>query len=45
MRKLGLHLGIFMSKDDIDEIFEKASSDGKVISFEDFEFFMKKGEY
>ena len=34
-----------MSKDDLDEMFEKASSDGRVISYEDFEFFMRKNEY
>lgn len=33
LRKLALHLDIFMNKDEIDEIFQKASSDGKVISF------------
>ena len=44
MRKFALQLGIFLNKDDMDEIFEKASGDGKVISYEDFEFFMRKDE-
>jgi hypothetical protein len=38
-------LGIFLTKDDLDEMFEKASTDGKVIGYEDFEFFMRKDEY
>lgn len=45
MRKMSTSLGIFLTKDEIDEIFEKASTDGKFISYEDFEFFMRKDEY
>lgn len=44
MRKMATQLGIFLNKDDLDLMFEKASSDGKVISYDDFEFFMKKDE-
>lgn len=38
-------IGLYLNKDEIEEIFERASLDGKVISFEDFEYFMKKDEY
>ena len=34
--------GINLFKEQIDEIFTKASSDGKVIKFSDFCFFMRK---
>ncbi len=44
MRKMANQLGIFINRDDLDSMFEKASSDGKVISYDDFEFFMKKDE-
>ncbi len=44
MRKMANQLGIFLNKDDLDDMFEKASSDGKVISYDDFEFFMRKDD-
>ena len=44
MRKFAMQIGVFLNKDELDDIFEKASKDGKVISYEDFEFFMKKDE-
>ena len=45
LRKMAMELGYFLSKDDVDEIFERASSDGENITFEDFHFFMKKNSY
>lgn len=39
-----MQLGLFLNKDELDEIFDKASTDKKVITYEDFEFFMKKDE-
>ena len=44
LRKFASELEIFLSKEELDDIFMKASSDGKVISYEDFEFFMRKEE-
>ena len=41
-RKIAATIDIFLNREDLDDIFLKASSDKKVISYEDFEFFMKK---
>ena len=44
MRKMATQLGLFLNKDDLDLMFLKASTDGKVITYDDFEFFMKKDD-
>ncbi|CDW76975.1 ef hand family protein [Stylonychia lemnae] len=41
-RKFAATIDIFLNREDLDEVFRKASTDNKVISYEDFEFFMKK---
>lgn len=37
-------LEIFLNKDELDDIFFKASKDGQVISYEDFEVFMRRDD-
>jgi centrin-1 len=46
LRKVIFQLGMALNKDELDEIFDKASTDSerKVITYDDFEFFMKKDE-
>lgn len=43
-RKVANSIDVFLNKEELDEIFEKASTDGRVISYDDFEFFMRKDE-
>jgi len=38
-------LGQHASREEVDEVFSKASLDGKVITFDDFMSFMKKDYY
>jgi len=41
-RKLASELGVSLDRRELDEIFYKASSDARVISYLDFETFMKR---
>lgn len=41
-RKLATELGVQLDRRELDEIFYKASSDARVISYRDFEIFMKR---
>ncbi len=41
-RKLAMELGVSLDRRELDEIFYKASSDARVISYRDFETFMKR---
>eukprot|EP00347_Sterkiella_histriomuscorum_P003994 403362156 len=43
-KRMADQLEIFLNKDDMDDIFLKASSDGSVISYDDFEFFMRRDD-
>ena len=36
--------GILLHRDQLDEIFKKASSDGKILKFSEFSFFMRTVE-
>ena len=41
-RKMAEQLDVFLNKDDLDEIFAKASKNGEAITYDDFEVFMKR---
>ena len=41
-KKLSQELGVAVDRREMDEIFMKASSDQRVISYKDFEVFMKR---
>jgi Ca2+-binding EF-hand superfamily protein len=41
-RKLALDLGVAVDRRELDDIFYKASSDARVITYKDFEVFMKR---
>ena len=41
-RKLAQDLGVAIDRRELDDIFYKAASDARVISYKDFEVFMKR---